>query len=187
MNATDNFFQNKFTFNFFQGINHFFFCLFSFICYFIAVFLGNVIYYDLSYNCSDDITNEVLRKENENTKKSIVYTAANLGLDLFLIFINILSILILKIIKICQDAKPCSCICFKRRFRNQNNYAQNKYNYSEKYGNYPAREVVVDNKPPVIDEKYNKPQADNIPAQNPVADLGVPPNVFPPPNSDAKL
>ena len=32
---------------------------------------------DLSYKCSDDITNEVLKKENENTKKSILYTTIN--------------------------------------------------------------------------------------------------------------
>ena len=40
------------------------------ICH--SVFLGRIIYYDLSYECSDDITNEVTKKENENTKKFVL-------------------------------------------------------------------------------------------------------------------
>ena len=62
-----------------------------------SVFLGNVIYYDLDYNCSDEITNEVLKKENLNTKKSIVYLAINLGLDIFVLLLTILPIVIDKI------------------------------------------------------------------------------------------
>jgi len=65
------------------------FLLLSFILFFIciichSVFLGRIIYNDLSYNCSDDLTNEVSKKENENTKKSILYTSINLALDIFL-------------------------------------------------------------------------------------------------------
>ena len=65
------------------------FLLLSFILFFIciichSVFLGRIIYNDLSYNYSDDLTNEVSKKENENTKKSILYTSINLALDIFL-------------------------------------------------------------------------------------------------------
>lgn len=61
------------------------------ICH--SVFLGKIIYNDLSYNCSDDITNEVSKKENQNTKASILYTSVNLGLDIFFILINVLVVL----------------------------------------------------------------------------------------------
>ena len=205
-----------------------------------AVFLGRIIANDLSYDCSDYRTNEVLRKENQNTKKSIIYTAVNLGLDSSLILINILSLIICKIINVCEDMETCCCICFQRKARNQDNFK-----YSEKYGIYSAREVVVDNRtpvvnnttpvvdnrtpvidnrtpvvdnnripvvdnttlvvdnnripvvdnttpvldnrPPINDEQFDKPKADNNPAPNPVAEFGYPPIEYPPPNSDTKL
>ena len=56
------------------------------ICH--SVFLGRIMHNDLSYKCSDDITNEVLKKENENTKKSILYTTINLGLNIFTFLIK---------------------------------------------------------------------------------------------------
>ena len=59
-----------------------------------SVFLGMIISYNLSYNCSEDITNELLRKENEKTKINIIYIAINLGLDFINIFINSIYILI---------------------------------------------------------------------------------------------
>jgi len=59
-----------------------------------SVFLGMINKYNLSYNCSDDITNELLRKENEKTKNNIIYIAINLGLDVFYVFINSIYILI---------------------------------------------------------------------------------------------
>ena len=33
------------------------------------------------YNCSDSITNEIIRKENEFTKRNIIYTKINLFID----------------------------------------------------------------------------------------------------------
>ena len=80
------------------------FLILSFLLFFIciichSVFLGRIIYNDLSYNCSDDLTNEVTRKENENTKKSILYTSINLGLDIFIILLYGLPILINCLIK----------------------------------------------------------------------------------------
>jgi len=74
------------------------FLLLSFLLFFIciichSVFLGKIIYNDLFYNCSDDITNEVSKKENQNTKASNLYTSVNLGLDIFFILINVLVVL----------------------------------------------------------------------------------------------
>ena len=76
----------------------FFVCL---ICQ--AVFLGRITNNDLSYDCSDDITNEILRKENENTKKSISYTKVNLGLDIAIILLNIITPFIIVIWDICNN------------------------------------------------------------------------------------
>ena len=63
-----------------------------------SVFLGRVIQRDLSYNCNDDITNEVSKKESENTKKFYLLTAINLGLNVFTFLINILIMLIICIL-----------------------------------------------------------------------------------------
>ena len=78
-----------------------------------AVFLGRIIKYDFSYDCSDEITNEVLRLENLNTKKSIKYSAINLGIDVFFILFNVLAFLIVILME-----KYGSCnlnLCFKNK------------------------------------------------------------------------
>ena len=62
------------------------------ICH--SVFLGMIISYNFSYNCSDDITNELLRKENKKTNNNIIYIAINLSLDVFYVFINLIYLLI---------------------------------------------------------------------------------------------
>ena len=38
-----------------------------------AVYISRIIKNNTSYQCSDDITNELFRKENDNTEKSILY------------------------------------------------------------------------------------------------------------------
>jgi len=53
---------------------------------------------EISYNCSDDITNEVFRKENENIKKNIRYTKINLALDLCVFLFHVFAILIIYIL-----------------------------------------------------------------------------------------
>ena len=53
-----------------------------------------IIKYDLAYECSDEKTNEVSRLENLNTKKSILYTGVNLGLDIFYILFNVFAHLV---------------------------------------------------------------------------------------------
>ena len=99
-------------------------CLFSIpaiICLFLilvciicqSVFLGNIIKYDFDYDCSDEITNEILRKENKNTKTTIKYIAANLGLDIFFIlFITLRLIIYIK--------KECESSWLVNEFMNDN-------------------------------------------------------------------
>jgi len=53
-------------------------------------FFSQIILSDLpSYECSDKITNEVSRKENLNTNKTIIYTAVNMAADILVILIII--------------------------------------------------------------------------------------------------
>ena len=63
-----------------------------------AVYLSRIIKNDTSYECSDDITNEFFREENDNTEKSILYSWINLGLDVFVIVGNAIVITIGKLI-----------------------------------------------------------------------------------------
>ena len=127
---------------------------------------------DLSYNCSDDITNEVLKKENENTKKSILYTTINLGLNIFTFLINILTMVIIYLIE------KFGCFLFSNN--NDNNrpsIMEKNFNPGEKefksdnINETNDREVVVNNRMPVQDNQY-------INRQNHNANLGVPPQIF---------
>ena len=113
-----------------------------------SVFLGRIIKYDFDYDCSDEITNEVLRKENINTKRSIRYTAANLGLDIFFILLNALKLTI----HIIDEYK--SKLYIKNLMNNYNDkYIASKYNSKEE-----IKEVVVDNKA----SNSNENKIDNI-------------------------
>ena len=47
-----------------------------------SIFLGNIVKYNVSYKCSDEITNEVTRLENLNTIYSIIGTAIDLGISI---------------------------------------------------------------------------------------------------------
>ena len=76
----------------------FFSCM---ICH--CVFIKKIIKNDLFYECSDEVTNEILNQENKNTKKTIIYTAINLTADV-LINIQLLIFLIL----VCKEE---SCFC----------------------------------------------------------------------------
>ena len=64
-----------------------------FIIFYVIVIICNIIFLkaiqnnDLFYNCSDDITNEFLKNENNNTKKSIKFVIINLILDIITIFL----------------------------------------------------------------------------------------------------
>ena len=123
--------------------------LLSLICIICqSVFLRRIIDYDLSYDCSDKITNEMLRKENLNLKESIKYIAVNLGLDCFYILFNLIGFLIFIILVIIEEIK------FSRRYmakdknltvyNNNNDLEHNKKN-EEGRNKENAKEVIVDN------------------------------------------
>ena len=167
-----------------------------------AVFLGRIIKYDFSYDCSDEITNEVLRLENLNTKKSIKYSAVNLGLDVFYILFNALPFLIVILWEKCSRCELN--LCFKKKDKNK--YYPKGYKNQNKitidnFNKEPIREVIVKNEKPNIYEKPSPRINDNnnngndinnnvnINNENinPQIDLGVPPAIEPGFTSDAKL
>ena len=148
-----------------------------------GVFFGKIIKNDLAYNCSDDITNDVLRLENLNTKKSIIYSWINLGADALFLLLNAV-VIIIEFIK-----KKFLEYQVEVNFRNRDkatshhydNSAQNEFNLNI----VPIREVEIQNKLRNINEKYNNNfnynnninNNDNIINNNenitPPADLGV--------------
>ena len=65
-------------------------CLAYFLLYFVAsichsVFIGRMNYYNIIYDCSDSITNEILKKEYDKTKKTSLLSIFNLVGDIIYI------------------------------------------------------------------------------------------------------
>ena len=136
-----------------------FFC-FDFVLTFTCsicqiVYLARIINNDLSYDCSDTITNEFFKQQSNNTKKTMIFTIINFTADLIFIVLCILSFInpkcencdscydFLSKLKRCCD---CDCECNKRKnkaiiidiygsdnFKNKNNEINNKN---------PKRDVV---------------------------------------------
>ena len=92
------------------------------LLFYIIVIICNIIFLigikknDLFYNCSDEITNEFLKNEKNNTKKTIIYGVINLILDIIAIIIFI--IIYLKKFNIFEKLKKKS---FSKNFENENN------------------------------------------------------------------
>ena len=127
-----------------------------------SVFLGRIINSDLSYDCSDDITNEVLRKENENTKKSIIYTGYNLGIDVFVFLTNALFPLILYIIDVCEGCLICKFDTSYSLNENENNHSTKNKNNSNNIPEEPQREVIVVNRKPKQENQINNEIKNNV-------------------------
>ena len=122
--------------------------LLSLICIICqSVFLRRIIDYDLSYDCSDKITNEILRIENLNNKNDIKYTAVNLGLDCFFVLFNLSAFLIIIII----DYVKWNCDTVS----DDNDSGINKNN-EEGMNKKPAKEVIVDNATQSLGNKSEK-------------------------------
>ena len=144
------------------------------ICH--GVFLGRIIANNISYNCSDAITNEVLRKENENTKKSIIYTAINLGLNIFIFLFNVCAIILFFLMEKYNLFKTNHS---DNTIRNDiseknNNSDQNKFK-SGAISDFPVREVIVNNETPKEAQPFSNQINNNNPNQ--IYDLGVPPTL----------
>ena len=101
-----------------------------FICQ--SAFLGMIIHYNLSYNCSDDITNELLRKENEKTKNNIIFIAINFGLDAFNLFIDLIYYLTYYIYIKCLN------------YKNKKIIEQNRIEIEKRRNEVHAREIIVE-------------------------------------------
>ena len=164
-----------------------------------AVFLGRIIKYDLAYECSDEKTNEVSRLENLNTKKSILYTGVNLGLDIFYILFNVFAHLVILIKNKLEDCEFEFNLFSRNKDKETNNsdYNNNKndFNANDHYKK-PIREVIVNNgtqnqyDKPLDNDNFNNHINKNINNNNfdtPINDLGVPPAIAPGFTSDAKL
>ena len=134
------------------GLVCIFFC-FDFVLTFTCsicqiVYLARIINNDLSYDCSDTITNEFFKQQSNNTKKTMIFTIINFTADLIFIVLCILSFInpkcencdscydFLSKLKRCCD---CDCECNKRKnkaiiidiygsdnFKNKNNEINNK-------------------------------------------------------------
>ena len=161
-----------------------------------SVFLGGIIKYNLAYHCSDEITNEILRKENLNTKTSIKFTAINLGFDIFYILFNICAFLMALVIEKIDALKKNNHSIQDSRvnFNNKDNKAQKKFKV-DGFIKESAREVIVNNETPNKANQYDKPinnnninqkNENNIPNPYPV-DLGIPPSVEKGYSSNANL
>ena len=95
-----------------------------------------------------------MRKENKNTKKTIRYTAANLGIDIFFVLFNIIFLLIIYI------KKNCNCVIKSMSGNNNNdtNNNSNKYIVSKNKYKEEIKEVISDNKT----SNSNENKIDNI-------------------------
>ena len=127
-----------------------------------AIFLGIIIKYNFSYDCSDEITNEISRLESLNTKKSIKYSAINLGADAFYILFNAFSFLIVILEKKCgsNEKNLVSKNKEKKNNNHKNNKEQNKIGINN-FNKKPIREIIVQNKKSNIDEKSSDRINDN--------------------------
>ena len=156
-----------------------------------GVFLGRIIKYDLSYDCSDEKTNEVLRLENLNTKKSIIYTWVNLGLDIFYLLFNVFAPLVFLIMKI-LDVDELDCCCeIESKDTKISTYNNNRYDFK---ANEPIREVIPNEgiqnqieKPEDNNNIDNNINNNNDNFNNLINDLGVPPVISPGLTTDSKL
>jgi hypothetical protein len=156
-----------------------------------GVFLGKIIKYDLSYDCSDEKTNEVLRLENLNTKKSIIYTWVNLGLDIFYLLFNVFAHLVFLIMKI-LDVVELDCCCeIESKDTKISTYNNNRYDFK---ANEPIREVIPNEgiqnqieKPEDNNNIDNNINNNNDNFNNLINDLGVPPVISPGLTTDSKL
>ena len=130
------------------------------ICH--SVFLKRISNNDISYNCSDDITNEVLRKERDNTKKTILYTKINLFSDIFIFILNVFSLIVAYL---SYKFKDKQFIFNKQNESNVNKNNDNshiKNSNSKKSTNDNIRIVVVNNNNQNIQPEFDNSQIEKM-------------------------
>ena len=138
-------------------------------------------YYDLSNECSDSITNEVLKKNISNINKQIVYTAVNLGLDVFIIIVSVIALTYEKFYEFFKYDLPCyncDCVCpCKKKYKYTVSISKQKNN----------NDICINRKPKNLDapegpNPYEEMNA-NPNLQNPIPLFNKPvendpPNIF---------
>ena len=134
----------------------------------------------MEYNCSDEITNEIIKKETSKTKKHIIYILVNFGLDVLFILFNIFSLSINFFKEKCND---CNFFNFPKIKKINKNKKGNGISKA------PKKEVGVNNGIPNLN---NKQIGKNISNNNnnsmiPIAGLGTQPPILAGFNSNAKL
>ena len=142
-----------------------------------AVFLGYIVHYSLSYNCSDVITNELLKKEEGKTKRSIIFTAVSLGLD-----IPLNCVLCILASYISDEGKE------KDTHKSQNISEKDfNQNNSNRIDEKPINEVKVDNKTSIQEGQINKPIDSNKSNSNSICNSNIPAVNDQGPSSETKI
>ena len=106
------------------------------------VFLVRIKNNDIFYNCSDVITNEILRIENENTKKTISYTKTNLIVDVFAFVIYLILFIIILLLYKYEEFKIISYL--KKIMPKPNKHESNVKNNNIKNSNDKNKEESIE-------------------------------------------
>ena len=101
-----------------------------------SVFIKRIIANDLLYECSDEITNEILNQEYKNTKKTIIYSAINLAADCLIIILLIYLFIIMVL-----DSRGCCGNCDKEQKQRKEPIIN-----SNKTDNIPIQNITYSNK-----------------------------------------
>ena len=142
------------------------------------IFLCGIIIHNLEYNCSDIISNEVFKKENENTKKSIFVISIDLGIELF-VFLFVTLYLILYFVTKRKEEKTNTQIKNNNSHNNENinkdNYSHHNNSKSQDIMNTPVREINLLNSKIKVEQKCqeNKNNDSSLISDQPPA---LPPN-----------
>ena len=108
-----------------------------------SVFLGRIVKYNILYNCSDIITNEIFKQEHDKNKQNILYTIINLAADVFFFLFN--GILFLIIFLIIKYEKNILLNNVKKSHINSNSDIPQNDVSSDKIPKEAVKEVIVNN------------------------------------------
>ena len=131
---------------------------------------------------------KILRKENENTRSSIIYTAINLGLNIFVFLVDICAMILNYLIDkfdLLHKNNTHNINKYNINEKNNDNSSQNQFK-SGAISDFPAgREININNGTPKENQPFDNQMNNNTPGQ--VYDLGVPPQREQGASSNTKL
>ena len=126
-------------------------CLYGIlIAIFVTCFIFHILLFDgiksyniPDYNCSDPITNELIRKGNEDNSKNILYIKINFYADIFHNAINCFAILISLILAL-FDKLLENCQGPKEVYKSDENYNHEENNTGQNYEqDYPENPLII--------------------------------------------